>query len=51
MEYNNSPFEPKQNPFIGITETEMKAALKRTKEADRLYDKRIKKLMKKLRKG
>ena len=48
---SNSPFKPKQNPFVGITEAEMKAALKRNDEADRLYDKRIKKVMKKLRKG
>ena len=49
MRITNSPFEPDKNPYTGITKAEMKAALKRIKEADRLYDKRIKKIMKKLR--
>ena len=47
MEPNKSPFESNRNPFEGIALREMEEAIKKTKVQDRLFDEKIKKLMKK----
>ena len=46
----DSPFEPDRNPFVGITQAEMDHARQRIKERDRVFEKRVKKVMKKLKK-
>jgi hypothetical protein len=47
MKSNKSPFEPNRNPHVGMTQREMNDAIEKNKENDRIFEKKIKKLMKK----
>ena len=42
--------EPKRNPFLGPSQDEIKNSRKKIKESNKIFEKRIKKIMNKLNK-